>query len=202
MTPDADPGLERAYPYCEGWRVAGCMALLYTLLGAGGLTLIPAGCERVRQGELPIGIALVVTGLFGAPLILLAALATLMGVRDTFRPQLLRVTPTALLLPMQLRRESTPVELDERGEPKERKVPPAHPEELPFAAVRWVRREGKPNPGSDKLMIVHDLAPVTLVIEQFMMRREDFDELETVLRAAVPAAFTPASPVPPEPPAA
>jgi hypothetical protein len=48
-------------------------------------------------------------------------------------------------------------------------------------------------------VIVHDLSSVTLELKQDMMRATDFDELETVLRAAVPEAFV-ALPVPPPPP--
>jgi hypothetical protein len=48
-------------------------------------------------------------------------------------------------------------------------------------------------------MIVHQLSPATLELQQGMMRPSDFDELETVLRAAVPEAFT-ALPVPISPP--
>jgi hypothetical protein len=82
---------------------------------------------------------------------------------------------------------------DASDEPKPAATP-SHPEEIPFSAIRWARREGPINPGSHKLVVVHDLAPVTLVIEQYMMRWGDFDELESVLRAAIPAAFAPAPP--------
>jgi hypothetical protein len=202
MATDADAPLERAYPYRAGWRVAGCMTLFFALLGVGGTALVPVGCEKVRQGQLPIGVALTIIGLFGMPMLLLAVASIAMGIRDAFRPPLLRVTPTTLVLPEGLRGDPPQ---DEQGEPKPN-APPPQPSEIPFAAIRWVRREGKPNPGSDRLVIVHDLAPTTLVIEQFMMRTGDFDELETVLRAAVPAAFAAAPPVtppaPPSPPAA
>ncbi|HJZ56595.1 MAG TPA: hypothetical protein VKE74_16635, partial [Gemmataceae bacterium] len=66
-------------------------------------------------------------------------------------------------------------------------------------AIRWVRRETGSTPDTAKLMIVHDLSPATLVIERSMMWPDDFEELETVLRAAVPDAFGPA-PLPPPPP--
>jgi hypothetical protein len=197
MATDAEAPLERAYPYRSAWWVTGCMTLFFALLGAGGVALVPVGCEKVRQGQLPIGVALVVIGVFGAPMLLLAVLSLVMGVRDAFRPPLLRVTPTTLVLPEGLRGDPPQ---DEQGEPKPG-APPPQPSEIPFAAIRWVRREGRPNPGSDRLVIVHDLAPTTLVIEQFMMRTADFDELETVLRAAIPAAFAAAPPVtPPAPP--
>jgi hypothetical protein len=192
MTSDAefDPILERAYPYCSGLRTMGCAAFFCAVLGLAGMAMMPFGCEQMQAGKLPLGVALLTIGLFTAPMLLFALLMVYSGIRDTIRPPLLRVTPTALRLPLDLRGE-TPQ--DELGEPK-KGAPPPQPEELPFTAIQWVRRESKVNPGSDRLMIVHDLAPVTLVIEQYMMRREDFDELDRVLRAALPAAFAAAPP--------
>jgi hypothetical protein len=195
MTPDADPTLERAYPYHSGWKVMGCGVLLFGTLGAAGVALMPFGCEQVRQGRMPLGVALMVIGLFAAPMILMAVVALVAGIRDSISPPMLRVTPTALLLPEGPRGE-TP--LDDSGEPR-KDVPPPQPEEIPFTAIKWVRRERMYNPGSDRLLIVHDLAPTTLVIEQYMMYAADFDELETVLRAAIPGAFAPAPPTPPAP---
>lgn len=193
MTPDAefDPILERAYPYCSGLRTTGCAVFFFAVLGLAGVAMMPFGCEQMRAGKLPLGVALLTIGLFTAPMLLFALLMVYSGVRDTIRPPLLRVTPTALRLPLDLRGEWPQ---DEPGEPKADASPP-QPEEVPFTAIRWVRRESKVNPGSDRLMIVHDLAPVTLVIEQYMMQRGDFDELETVLRAALPAAFATAPPM-------
>ena len=199
MTPETDfeTPLERAYPYWSGLTVMGCAAFFFGMLGAGGAAMLPFGCEQIRAGKLPLGVALLVTGLFTAPMLLIALLAVLGGIRDAIRPPLLRVTPTSLLLPAGLRGvRPEQEEQDERGEPKKLDPPPVHPAEIPFTAIRWVRRESKVNPGSDQLMIVHDLAANTLVIEQFMMRRESFDELETVLRAAIPAAFASAPPTP------
>jgi hypothetical protein len=191
--------LERAYPYRAGWRVACCMVVVFTMLGVGGMALMPVGCEKVRNGNLPVGIAFVVMGVFGAPMILMAVAALSMGIRESIKPPLLRVTTTALTLPANLRERSTTEEQDERGEPKDLNQLPAHPEEIPFSAIRWVRREGPHNPGNDKLMIVHDLSTQTLVIEQAMMNPADFDELETVLRRALPGVFTSAPPPPVEP---
>jgi hypothetical protein len=185
-----DPALERAYPYHSGLQVIGCAALFFALLGAAGAAMLPFGCDQIRAGKLPLGVALLVIGLFTAPMLLFSLLMVYSGIRDAIRPPLLRVTPTALLLPLALRDfRPEQKEPDERGGSKTAESPAAHPEELPFAAIRWARRESKINPGSDRVMIVHDLAGVTLIIEQYMMRRSDFDELETVLRAALPAAF-------------
>jgi hypothetical protein len=198
---DDETPLERAYPYRGGWKVAGCTALFFGLIGTGGTALISFGCDQVRGGMLPVGIAMMVIGLFGAPMLLLMIAAIAMGFRDAFRPPLLRVTPTALLLPPDLR-GTAPEPMDKNGEPlpePEGGLPPPHPEELPFTAIRWVRREGLP--GSQKLLIVHALSAQTLELQQMMMDAAHFDELETVLRAAVPQAFGPAplpEPAPPE----
>ena len=206
----SDPTLERVYPYRTGWRVIGCGVLIFGLMGGAAVSLIPFGCEKVRNGAMPIGVAMVVAGLFGAPMLFMAVFGLIAGIRESFSPPLLRVTPTALLLPDSLKGtvqkdesgESKPDELVFYGQPV--KVPEGsrqgatQPDEIPFSAIRWVRREGPINPGSHKLVVVHDLAPATLVIEQYMMNWGDFDELETVLRTAIPAAFAPA---PPEGPA-
>ena len=42
--------------------------------------------------------------------------------------------------------------------------------------------------------LAREYGPATLVIERYMMWPDDFEELETVLRRAVPAAFAPAPP--------
>src|SRR5262245_50041635 len=192
---EAEAPAERQYPYRAGWMSLGCAVLLLSMLGSGGAALLPVGCEKFRDGNLPVGIALLVIGVFGAPLLLVALGVLFVGIREAIRPRLLRVTTGSLILPINLRQNSTAEEEDEHGEKK--RVPPAHPEEVPFAAIRWIRREGPPNPGSDKLMIVHDLSKQTLVIEQYMMRTADFNELESVLRTAVPGAFASAPPTTP-----
>jgi len=186
----SDPALERAYPYRTGWRSIGCGVLMFGAIGAAAVALIPSGWEKIQNGAMPVGVAMVVGGLFGLPMLFMAVVGLIAGVRESFAPPLLRVTPTSLLLPGGLK--GTP-EKDEDGNPKPGAAPP-HPDEIPFSAIRWVRREGPVNPGSHKLVIVHDLAPVTLVVEQYMMNWGDFDELEAVLRAAIPAAFAPAPP--------
>jgi hypothetical protein len=186
--------LERAYPYRTGWRVIGCLMFGFTVLGVGGMALVPIGCDKIAAGNLPVGIAMAIIGVFGGLAQLLAIAAFISGVRETISPPTIRVSTTALLLPTNLREESTVEEQDENGEPKNLNQPPAHPEAIPFTAIRWIRREGPPNPGSDKLMIVHDLSQQTLVVEQYMMNAGDFDELEIVLRAAVPNAFASAPP--------
>lgn len=188
MTPDAQSPFERAYPYRPALPTACCGVVMFGLMGTASAALVPMGIGKLQDNQLPIGVAMIVGGLFGIPLLLMAVASVSVAVRNAMRPPLLRVTPAALLLPLLLREESTPAEIDEHGEMK-RSVLPAHPEEIPFAAIRVVRRESKANPGSDRLVIEHTLAKVPLAIEQFMMNRPDFDELETVLRAALPTAF-------------
>ena len=93
----SDPDLERAYPYCSGWRVMGCGVLMFGLMGGAALALIPFGWEKVQNGQMPIGVAMVVGGLFGAPMLFMAVFALVTGIRDTISPPLLRVVPRALL---------------------------------------------------------------------------------------------------------
>jgi hypothetical protein len=191
---EAPPG--RAYPYRTGWRTLGCAGLMCAAAGVGGTVLVPVCCDQWRNGNPAFGVLAVVGAPCTAFTILLAVVAFGVAVRDAVRPPLLRVTPTALLLPIDARGPA--LEKDARGNPR-RDGPHTHPEEVPFAAIRWVRRETDTATGRDRLLIVHDLSSVTLELEQHMMRPADFDELETVLRAAVPEAFV-ALPVPPPPP--
>lgn len=186
----SESDLERAYPYTTPWQTIGCGVLLFGVLGSGAVSLIPFGWEQLQAGKMPIGVAMIVAGLFGSPMLFVAVFSLLVGIRNSFRPPLLRVTPAGLLLPKGLRAGAE--RLDEGDAEPSHDLP--QPAEIPFKAIRWVRREGPINPGSHKLLIVHDLAPATLVVEQFMMRGGDFDELEAVLRAAIPAAFAPAPP--------
>jgi hypothetical protein len=188
MSSEPDPTLERAYRYRAGWKVVGCFVLLFGAIGASGTALLPVGCAKLRNGDMVLGVFIVAGCMLAVPMLLLAVAGLIVGLRDVIRPPLLRVTPTTLWLPASARGPAT---TDAQG--KEVKPPP-QPEEIPFAAIRWVRREAGPTPDAAKLMIVHDLSPTTLVIEQYMMRPDDFEELETVLRAAVPRAFAPAPP--------
>jgi hypothetical protein len=192
---DEEP-LERAYPYRTGWKVLGCLFLVCATAGAGGTVLVPVCCEQWRNGNAAFG----ALAMLGAPCtafaILFAVMAFAFAVRDAVRPPVLRLTPTSLLLPDDARGQA--LEKDEHGNPKA-DGPRTHPEEIPFTAIRWVRREAGTSPGNDRLLIVHQLSQATLELQQNMMRAPDFDELETVLRAAVPEAFV-ALPVPISPP--
>ena len=189
--------LERAYPYCTGWKMTGCISLFMALVGAAGMMLVPLCCDQWRNGNNP---AFAVLAVLGAPCtamsVLLAVAAFGITVRDAVRPPLLRVTPTTIILPSDARGQA--LEKDARGNPIY-SGPRTHPEEIPFTAIRWVRREVGTPPGNDRLLIVHTLSPATLELQQSLMRDADFDELETVLRAAVPEAFK-ALPVPLAPP--
>lgn len=189
--------LERSYPYCTGWKMTGCFSLILGLVGAAGTMLVPLCCDQWRNNN---NMAFAVLAVLGAPCtalsVLFAVVAFGLTIRDAVRPPLLRVTPTTLILPGDARGEA--LEKDARGNPKY-DGPRTHPEEIPFSAIRWVRREAGAAPGNDRLLIVHDLSPATLELQQSLMRDADFDELETVLRAAVPEAFT-ALPVAPPPP--
>jgi hypothetical protein len=193
MANEAASDLERAYPYRNGWRVIGCGFVLFGLIGGVAATLIPLGYEQVQAGRMPLGVAMLVGGAFGTPLLVMAVFTVIIGIRERIHPPLLRVTTTSLLLPARLQVDQAADDSEEltEGKPAPRNL---QPEEIPFRAIRWVRREGPINPGSHKLLIVHDLASTTLVIEQHMMQPGDFDELEMVLRAAIPAAFAAAPP--------
>ena len=196
ITFDDDPP-ERVYPYRTGWKVFGCTSLMLGLAGAAGTVLVPVCCDQWRNGNMAFG----ALALLGAPCTLmslvLAVAAFASGVRESIRPPLLRVTTTAVLLPEQTR--GAPLEKDAQGNPQP-DGPLTHPEEIPFTAIRWIRREtGTGGPGNDRLVIVHTLSAATLELQQSMMLSADFDELETVLRAAVPEAFV-ALPVPQSPP--
>lgn len=189
MTSEEKPPADRAYPYWAGWHVVGCAILFFGLLGAIGVSLLPAGYDRVQRGDLPTGIALMVMGLFGVPTLAMAFLSLAGGVRDTFRPPVLRVTAEALVLPIEARGEPPQ---DEYGEPTG--TEPPQPEVVPFAAIRWARRSGPRF--SNVLDVAHDLSDQNLQIKEAMMRSADFEELAGLLRAAVPAAFLAAPPDP------
>jgi hypothetical protein len=189
MQSENEQPADRGYPYWAGWHVVGCAILFFGLLGSIGVSLLPAGYERVQSGDLPTGVAMMVIGVFGIPTLGMAFLSIYAGVRDTFRPPLLRVTATALVLPIEARGEPPQ---DEYGEPIGEEPP--HPETVPFTAIRWVKRSGPRF--NAVLLVAHDLSEQELQIRECMMRSADFEELEGVLRAAVPAAFLIAPPEP------
>ena len=182
MTPDDGTPPERAYPYWAGWGTVGCAIVFFGLLGSIAVSLIPAGYEKFQAGQLPTGIALMILGAFGIPTLAMSFWSFVAGVRDTFRPPVLRVTAAALVLPIEARGEPPQ---DEYGEPVGEEPP--QPETVPFAAIRRVTRAG---PRLNEVMeVTHDLSDTPLTIRQHMMRVADFEELDKLLRAAVPQAF-------------
>jgi hypothetical protein len=191
---DLDPMPHRSFPYHAGWRAMACGAFFFGVLGGVGAAMLPFGCEQNRAGRLPLAVALWIIGGFGIPMLFFALFAIYAGIRDSIAPPLLRLTTSSLVLPAILRqRTCEEEEIDDRGEPKNLDETPAHPELIPFIAIRSVRRENAPRIGT-VMTVMHDLSEQSLVIEQSMMNREDFDELGTILRAAIPAAFAPAPP--------
>jgi hypothetical protein len=186
-----DDNLERAYPYHIGLKAFGCGTVFCAFLGAGGVGLVQLSIGQAQNGW--AGFIFLVGALLTLMGLLFVVLGVVVGLKEAIWPTRLRVTPASLLLPTEARGQ--PIEKDELGNPKQ-DGPRQHPEEIPFSAIRWVRREAGAPCGNDKLLIVHDLSPVTLELKQGMMRAADFDELETVLRAAIPEAFAPAPPVP------
>ena len=93
----------RAYPYRTPWQTIGCSVFMFGLLGAGGVALIPVGYEQLRGGRMPIGVAMMVAGVFAAPMVFMAVASVVGGIRNSVAPPLLRATASALVLPPDLR---------------------------------------------------------------------------------------------------
>src|SRR5262245_22170967 len=166
--------LERAYPYRTSWKITGCLSLFFAAVGLGGLALTQFGCDLMRNGMGWLGCGVVLVGLFVAITLLLSVVAIGVGIKDIISPDLIRVTLTALSLPESLRGFDRSEEAQKQDPPK----PPKQPEEIPFSAIKWVRRGTSRTPDHDRLLVVHDLSEHTLKIDQHMMRPADFDELE------------------------
>jgi hypothetical protein len=172
-----------------------CGAIFFGVLGGVGLAMFPFGWEQYRAGRLPLAVAFWVIGVFGLPLLFFAAFTIFAGIRDAIAPPSIRVTPDSLMLPAILRQYNCKSEKeDEYGECKTTEPVQAHPEVIPFSAIRFVRRDRSCSPIEHKLLIVHDLGQQILEIEQSLMNRHEFNELEAVLRSAVPPAFSPTPP--------
>jgi hypothetical protein len=135
----------------------------------------------------------VVIGLFTVPMLMFATLSLVFGVRDALSPPLLRVTVGSLILPSSLREYGPEEERDEETDAtsSEKTRASGHPETIPFESIRLVHREVV-SPATNRLIIAYDLSNRALVIDQSMMEPADFDELESVLRSAMPIAFVPA----------
>ena len=175
---------ERAYPYWTGWHMVGCSVLFFGLFGGFAVSLLPAGYERVRTGDLPTGVAMMVMGVFGLPTLGMSLWSLVAGVRDTFRPPVLKLTTSELVLPVEARGQPPQ---DEYGEPVSEEPP--HPAVLPLGAVRSVEIVGTPSKLA--LVVVHTLSKEPLRIERYMMRADDFEDLGKRLQAALPTSFTP-----------
>jgi hypothetical protein len=163
--------------------MVGCAIVFFGLIGSVGVSLLPGGYDRVQTGDLPTGVAMMVIGVFGIPTLGMAVWSLIAGIRDTVRPPLLRVTATGLVLPFEARGDPP---LDEYGEPISHEPP--QPKAIPFSAIRSISRGGPRF--NEVLEVKHELCALPLVLKQHMMRTADFDDLEMVLRAAVPAAFS------------
>jgi hypothetical protein len=191
MASEAPGEPERSYRVRTGCAAMGCAVLFLVAVGSGGAAGLSTGCAKIQNGqgaEVALGWAMVVLCGLATPALLLAPLMLVLAVRETLNPQFLRITTRALHLPEQLRGNRPK---DENGQliPD---APPPQPEEIPFAAIKWIRRED--GPGGSQLLIVHDLSPTTLIISQINLNGTDFEELQTILKAAVPAAFAAAPP--------
>jgi hypothetical protein len=184
MATDSASPREHAYIYRHTWQTVACGTFFFGLLGAIAVSLLPAGYERVQRGQLPTGVAMMVIGIFGIPTFLFGVLSLYSGIRHRVRPPLLRLTATAIILPPTAREDGTQDEIDENGDVKLR---PPHPAEIPFSAIRVVRREGPPH--SQNLVILHDLCESKLIIRDYMIGLTQFQELEQLLRTAAPHAF-------------
>ena len=73
MSAEPDPSLERAYRYRAGWKVMGCLVLMCGGIGAGGTALLPVGCEKIRNGEMVLGVLIVAGCMLAIPMLLMAA---------------------------------------------------------------------------------------------------------------------------------
>ncbi len=185
MATDTGSDADRVYPYRGNPLALGCAVAFFALAGCGAFVLVPLGLDRVRAGDAAAGYAVLAVGVASALLLVIAVVGAGGLVRTVAARHALTFTSTALVLPEWLRGRR---DMDDRGEPVGNWQPP----EIPFAAVRWARREHGPE--GDRLLIVHALGPNTLVLERSRMRRADFDELEAALRTAAPGAFAPAPP--------
>lgn len=183
MASDAPAGAPgRAYPYWPGAHAACCSVLFFGIIGAVGVSFLPAGVERAREGQLPTGVAMVVLGAFGVPTLALSLWYLLRGWADAVRPPLLRLTPTELVLPRGARGEPPRDEYD-----RPLSADPPQPEVVPLATIRRATCSG---PEFNRVLeLVHDGAAEPLRLHEHMMSGPDFAELLAALRAAVPAAF-------------
>ena len=94
-----DSSSRRAIPTAPVCVRSALAALVFALLGGAGAAMLPFGYEQLRAGKMPLGVALMVVGLFTLPLLFFSFSTLYSGIRDRIRPPLVRLTPTALYLP-------------------------------------------------------------------------------------------------------
>jgi hypothetical protein len=195
MASEIDSAFERSYRYQASWGSLGCACLLLLTFGSTGVALVSYGIEQIGNGQMFLGVsALIIGGLTGLSLIFLL-FGFVVAFRAIVNPSQVRLSTSALHLPTRFF-DGLATRVAEGAKPDSSE----QPEEIPYRAIRWIRREKGLTPESDRLMIVHELSSATLEIRQSMMRPDDFDELEMILRTAVPDAFAAAPPVDAEPP--
>lgn len=191
MEGDSGQALERAYRLRRGCAAMGCAFLFLFAIGGSGAAGLSSGCAKIQNAQgwqLALGWTLVVLGGLALPLLLLAPLMLIVAVKDMLHPQYLRLNTRELVLPLQLRGMQPK---DEKGQP----IPDAtfpQPKVIPYSAIRWIRRED--GTSGSQLLIVHDLSTTTLIIQSTSLSGGDFEEMETILKTAVPAAFAAAPP--------
>ncbi len=195
MASEIGPAFERSYRYQASWGPLGCACLLLLTFASTAIALVSYGIEQIGNGQMFLGVsALIIGGLTGLSVIFVL-FGIVVAVRAIVSPSQVRLSTSALHLPT-----SFFCGLATRVAEGTDRDSSEQPEEIPYRAIRWVRRETGTAPGNDRLMIAHELSTETLEVRQSMMRPDDFDELETILRAAVPDAFAAAPPVDSEEP--
>jgi hypothetical protein len=155
--------------------------MFLAVIGSLAAATLTAGVMRITSGDVPLGALLCVLGLVGLPALVFAPVLMLSGLREMLNPQYLLLTSSAMVLPPRLR----DVPLDRQGKPLPN-GPGPQPEVIPFSAIRAISSGVGP---TGRLRIDHNLAPTTLVLLEYMMTPGDYETLEKLLRAAIPAAF-------------
>ena len=144
---------------------------------------VASNCGRARCRS---GVALMVVGLFTAAHIVLLLLHALLGHPRSRSGRRFCASPRPPSICRPLRalagrsRKSKTIAVSPKTS-----IRPRIRRRFPLIAIRGLQRESKINPGSDRLVIVHDLAPMALVHRAIMMHPSDFDDLDALLRTAL-----------------
>ncbi|MCE9561903.1 MAG: hypothetical protein K8U57_07600 [Planctomycetes bacterium] len=173
---------EHAFPLRVGCVAQGCAVMFLALIGSIAAATLTAGVMRITSGDMPLGALLCVVGLIGSSALVFAPILMLSGLREALNPEYLMLTSSAMVLPPRLRG----VPPDAQGNPIPN-APGPQPEVIPFSAIRSISCGSGP---TGRMRIDHSLAPTTLVLLEYLMTPSDYETLEKLLRAAVPAAFT------------